>query len=349
MAKNQKCGGSSIISFDNKRYKSPKTGREVDWFPSGKIEIWDDALATNLPLKQVKVSKWYQWATVYTNNTGNFSTFPFMDFCGKVKYSIIYENPIWDIRDGEWGQADTPCPTQKAPWNHVIKDDKKSLGFGTVHRSLFRYFFEDVAGLRRPVVGAQKLKVSYMHENGDSNGFFSSFGFEGIFYSHVHIFGLKQSGSFKETQSIFSTTTHELAHVANAFQMGNIQFWQVSNLIFESWARACQWKITELEYGGSPSPVPGAIQDWFYNQSPTLNNYSPLFIDLEDTFNQNPTNIPNRLRDFTSGYNLNLIQSNVLEHSYGFSSLRERLKSQKPSGVTDSQIETNLQFYFDNF
>ena len=99
-----------------------------EWFPSGKIEIWDDALATNLPLKQVKVkvSKWYQWATVYTNNTGNFTTFPFMDFCGKVKYSIIYENPIWDIRDGKLGQADTQGPKQKAPWNHLIKDDKKN-------------------------------------------------------------------------------------------------------------------------------------------------------------------------------------------------------------------------------
>ncbi len=321
-----------------------------EWFPSGKIEIWDDALATNLPLKQVKVkvSKWYQWATVYTNNTGNFTTFPFMDFCGKVKYSIIYENPIWDIRDGKLGQADTQGPKQKAPWNHLIKDDKKSLGFGTVHRSLVRYFFEDVAGLRRPVVGAQKLKVSYRHEDGDSNGFFSSSGFEGIFYSHVHIFGFNGS-TLRQTHSIFSTTSHELAHVAHAFQMGNIQFWQVSNLIVESWARACQWKITELEYGYSPSPVPGPIQNWFYDQDPDFNNYSPLFIDLEDAFNQNPSNLPNRPRDITSGYNLSLIQSNVLGHSYGLSSLRDRLKSQKPSGVTDAQIDTNLQHFFDNF
>jgi hypothetical protein len=323
------------------------------WFPSGKIEIWDDALSTNLPLKHVKVkmSKWYQWATVYTDTLGNFTTFPnpIMRFCGDVKYSIIYENPIWDIRDGKLGQADTQGPKKKGAWNHVIKDDKKSLGFGTVHRSLVRYFFEDIAGLRRPIVGAQKLKVSYRHEDGDSNGFFSSSGFEGIFYSHVHIFGLKNSTELKETERIFSTTTHELAHVSHAFQMGNIQFWQVSNLIVESWARACQWKITELEYGFSPTLVPGPIQDWYFNQYPNLNNYSPLFIDLEDTSNQNPANLPNRPRDLTSGYNLSLIQSNVLGHSYGLTSLRDRLKSQKPSGVTDAQLDMNLQYYFDNF
>ena len=131
--------------------------------------------------------------------------------------------------------------------------------------------------------------------------------------------------------------------------MGNIQFWQVMNLIVESWARACQWKITELEYGNSPSPVPGPIQNWFYDQDPDFNNYSPLFIDLEDAFNQNPNNIANRPRDITSGYNLSLIQSNVLDHSYGISSLTDRLKSQKPSGVTDAQIDENLQHFIENF
>ena len=321
-----------------------------EWFPSGKIEIWDDALAINVPLKQVKVkvSKWYQYYTTYTNNTGNFTTFPYMDFCKKVKYSIIYENPLWDVRDGKTWQANTNGPEMKGAWNHVIKDDKKSLGFGTLHRSLVRYFFEDVAGLRRPFVVGQKLKVSYRHEDGDSNGYFSSSGFEGIFAAHVHIFGFVNN-NLRTTQELFSTTTHELAHVAHAFQMGNIQFWQVSNLIVESWARACQWKITELEYGFSPFPVPGPIQNWFYDQNPNFNNYSPLFIDLEDNFNQNPTNIPSRPRDEVSGYNLNLIQSNVLGHSYGLSSLRDRLKNQKPSSVTDAQLDTNLQHFFANF
>lgn len=319
-----------------------------EWSPSGKIEIWDDAINSNLPVKKAKVkaSKWYMWATTFTDNNGTFKH-PKI-FCGDVRYSIIWENSIWDIRDGKLGQADTQGPKKKGAWNHIIKDDKKSLGFGTVHRSLVRYFFEDVACLRRPVVGPQKLKVSYRHEDGDSNGFFSSSGFEGLFYSHVHIFGFNGS-SLRPTQAIFSTTIHELAHVAHAFQMGNIQFWQVSNLLVESWARACQWKITELEYGYSPSPVPGPIQNWFYDQDPDFNNYSPLFIDLEDSFNQNPSNIPNRPRDITSGYNLSLIQSNVLGHSYGLSSLRDRLKSQKPSGVTDTQIDTNLQHFFDNF
>lgn len=35
MKENPKMWGSSIIGFGNKRYKSPATGREVDWFRIG--------------------------------------------------------------------------------------------------------------------------------------------------------------------------------------------------------------------------------------------------------------------------------------------------------------------------
>jgi hypothetical protein len=320
-----------------------------EWFPSGKIEIWDDALNDNIPLEgaKVRVSNWFKWATTYTKENGDFSTSP-QYFCKKVKYSIVFETQLWDIRDGKLKQASLSGPERRGSWNHIIKEDKKSLGFGTVHRALIRYFTKDVDGLRRPIVYGQKLKVSYRHEAGSALGWFSSSGFEGIFYSHVHIFGFNGS-ILRKTHSIFSTTVHELAHVAHAFQMGNIQFWQVSDLIKESWARACQWKITELEYGNSPFPVPGPIQNWYYDQDPILNNYSPLFIDLEDALNQNPSNISNRPRDVTSGYDLSLIQFKVLGHIYGLSSLRDKLKSHKPSDVTDTQIDTNLQHYFDNF
>jgi hypothetical protein len=316
------------------------------WYPGGKIEIWDDAKGI-IPLKKAKVkaSKWYHVETAETSGGGYFQM---SRMCGDVRYSIEWENGIWDIRDGKLKQAVTDGPKKKGLWTHLIKDDKKSLGFGTVHRSLVRYFFEDVAGLRRPFPGAQYLKVSYRHESGDSNGYFSSSGFEGLFASHVHIFGFNGS-TLRQTQSIFSTTSHELAHVAHAFQIGNIQFWQVSNLIVESWARACQWKITELEYGNSPSPVPGSMQGWSFSSSAgSGNNYNPLFVDLEDNFNQNSSN-PSLPNDVVSGYTLSLIQSNVLSDSYGLTSLRNRLKSQKPIGVTDAQIDTNLLYYFNNF
>ena len=91
------------------------------------------------------------------------------------------------------------------------------------------------------------------------------------------------------------------------------------------------------------------MQGWSFSSSAgSGNNYNPLFVDLEDNFNQNSSN-PSLPNDVVSGYTLSLIQSNVLSDSYGLTSLRNRLKSQKPIGVTDAQIDTNLQYYFNNF
>lgn len=320
-----------------------------DWFPSGSIRIWDDALSTNLPLKKLKVRiiKWYSMAEVYTNDSGVFTS-PWY-FCGKVRYTVRFEHNLWDIRDGYFLQADFASSMMRTPFNHIIKKtDEKHVGWGSMHRALVRYYFEDVAGLRRPHLSlGGKLKASYMHDSGTGSAYVM--GLEGSYLSHVYVYGKDSDGIVRVTQRIYATTIHELAHIAHSNQMGNVSFWQVSNLLVESWARACQWKITELEYGNSPIGVPGSIQGWsFLSSAGKTNNYSPLFIDFEDNFNQNSTDssLPN---DVVSGYTLSLIQSNVLSDSYGLTSLRTRLKSQKPAGVTDAQVDMNLQYYFDNF
>jgi hypothetical protein len=99
-----------------------------DWNPSGTISIWDDALSATIPGKKVKVkaSRFFKYWTGYTNNAGYFIL---PDFCGEVRYSIIWENQIWDIRNKKGQQATTEGPRQRAPWNPVLKDDKEALGF----------------------------------------------------------------------------------------------------------------------------------------------------------------------------------------------------------------------------
>ncbi len=321
------------------------------WNPSGTILVWDDAVQGNIPVKKVKVkaSKWFKLWTGFTDNDGHFIL---PDFCGEVTYSLIWENSIWDIRNGNGGQATTQGPKQKAPWNPVIKDDKKALGFATVHRALVRYIFEDVANLYRPLPQANaKLKVKYKHESGDVFGLTHTSGFEGFFTSNVIIYGF--SGNVvRPTNELFSTTAHELGHVAHAFQMGNIQFWQVSSLLTESWARACQWKVTTIEYTalGALGLPTDYMQNWsFSSNAGDINNYTPLFIDLEDSFNQNPTNSSSLPFDGTSSYDLARIQHLVLSDSYGLTSLRTKLKSERPSGVSEADIDSNMDYYFTHF
>ena len=58
------------------------------------------------------------------------------------------------------------------------------------------------------------------------------------------------------------------------------------------------------------------------------------------------TRISNKPDDQISGFVMSTIESQIVKHSYGLSSLQTRLKSNKPSGVTNAQIDTYLNFYF---
>lgn len=74
--------------------------------------------------------------------------------------------------------------------------------------------------------------------------------------------------------------------------------------------------------------------------------YSPLFIDLVDDFNQkatyNDSKYPN---DQLFGYTMSTLNK-ILKKSYGLSSLKSNLKSgSKPLGVTNAKIDLLFKKY----
>lgn len=84
------------------------------------------------------------------------------------------------------------------------------------------------------------------------------------------------------------------------------------------------------------------------------NEYSPLFIDLIDDYNQRVL-LGARYDDFeyandsVKGYDLATL-NNILIKSHGLESLSKNLKKQKPNGVTDSQIDNlinSIDKYYD--
>jgi hypothetical protein len=144
---------------------------------------------------------------------------------------------------------------------------------------------------------------------------------------------------------------------------GLIQYWQVDSQLQESWAVAIEWRLTHLEYAGrgisnygeetySPNPAPQypnryAYQYWTLNRNST---YTSLYINLVDNTNENGIFFPNvgvfgTVDDDVQGYSLAFIEQNILKHSYGLWSLGNELKSNKPTGVTDQQIDNLLSFY----
>ncbi|MFN8844493.1 MAG: hypothetical protein ACK5WV_12890, partial [Chryseotalea sp.] len=66
------------------------------------------------------------------------------------------------------------------------------------------------------------------------------------------------------------------------------------------------------------------------------------FIDIVDNHNQVGRFNGTAITDNVQGYTLANIESGFLKHVYGFSSLREKLKDNKPAGVTDAQIDELL-------
>ena len=127
--------------------------------------------------------------------------------------------------------------------------------------------------------------------------------------------------------------------------MGNIQFWQVSKIIYESWADAVEWALTNQEYDELGAIYSSSVVNNLNKQSwPYAGNskgYTSLFIDLVDNYNQSTRNTTSRTypNDNVTGYTMSNLSRNIVPKSYGLSSLKSKFKANKPSGVTDTQID----------
>ncbi len=143
---------------------------------------------------------------------------------------------------------------------------------------------------------------------------------------------------------------------------GPIQYLQVSNQIVESWAVALSWFVSQIEYNDrgigdyglesySPNnpprrPCQYAYQYWNLSIDKT---YTSLFINIVDDFNERNQNFPTRgtgeVDDNVTGYFFADIEKNILKHSYGITSLRNKLIEYLPSGVSVSDLDLLLSHY----
>jgi len=317
---------------------------------------------SNIPLRGAKVRarRWFTTHRGITDSNGDYTCDG--DFRGSANYSIIWERAHYDIRNGLWPQAYYNGPNKIGDWNLKITGGK-SLRYATIHRAANRYYYENVGNLFRPYTifgGQPKMKISYYHrtQTGGSNGDFNPL-FGGGIFSHIRIFGENNSG-WRSTEGIFSTTAHEMSHASHSIYMGNIQFIQVADIISESWAEACERQICEIEYIQGLGftdyehhefdryerwvlPCNGCTSE----QEEHREKYTPLFIDLIDDINQHDF-ANNRPDDSITGYSLSGIQQNILFDSYGLSSFRDNILNYRPSGVTTNQLNTYINYYFNN-
>ena len=317
------------------------------WTPKGTITVWDDFLGRQIPVEGAEVhARWFtNIATAITDANGYFST---SQFRYEVNYAIKWERGHYDIRNGLITQAWYNGPKQKGDWNLDIAGGE-SLKYAHIHRGAHKYFYGNTLGLARPINDG-KSKISLI--DGNKTGMYWGEWGSNIL-PDILIWSRWGDGTYKSTEFVFGTTMHELAHQAHYLFIGNVQFIQVSGIVFESWADAVEWAMANDEYRnlGIRYSIPAGINYFHAGNShdfwPTRGDrdYSPIFIDLMDVVNQRDRCLgcPN---DLVSGYTPATLNWNILLNAYGLSSLRDQVKNNKPAGVTDAQIDELFTLYW---
>jgi hypothetical protein len=328
------------------------------WRPSGTIRVYDDIgsrdeygnfLGNYIPLKGVKVEarRWFTVHTGFTDDNGYYSCDG--TFSLRANYKIVWERAYYDIREGTFGQAIYNGPKKDGSWNLDIgssSDTNKSMRYATIHRAAYRYHYDDIGGLRRPSVPS-KLKICYFHETGTGVNWGN---ISGGIIPNILIYGKKSSNVFHSTNQLFSTTIHELGHASHINLMnGIIQYSQVDDIIYESWANCVEWFISKIEYNHLGNPNYDIPPSYIDNMQTWTNlgdhTYTPIFIDLIDDYNQKlgSSNKPDdRIKLVGNPHD---IEIQIVKESYGLSSLRSNVKNASCIPANDSDIDLYFNFY----
>lgn len=333
------------------------------YYPGGRIRVSDTRLNTLIGMEGVDVHarRWFIVQHAQPDYNGFYRMKRSLNRA--ANYSIWFHNILFTLRrhliaTTVWING----PKQTGDWNYDINDGYYRFA-GHVFRGAYRYHWKDIGGLARPWLIPGYRRQAYIASNS-----YSSPGINWGIFPVIKI-GRYLSGTDVEYRSdeIFSATCHETGHTSHMYRMngGLIQFIQVEAELRESWAVAIEWYLTHIEYAerginnygewdyhpANPPIYPNeyAYQFWFKDLNDISGEYTPIYIDLVDSHNENGVFYPGwgfgTVNDQVTGYTLPTIESDFLKHVYGLSSLSTQLKSHKPAGVTDAQIDLLIGFY----
>lgn len=271
------------------------------WRPAGRIRAYDNIVEDYIPLQGVRVRarRWFTTHSGITNKSGYYTCNG--KFSNPANYSIAWETPKYNIRDGNVVQAYYNGPKKKGDWNLDINDGK-SVRYATIHRAAYRIFFGNIYDLFRPKIN-RKINLAYHHKKGNHiNGDYNRLWGLGL-WSDIRIYG-KDNDGWRELSEIFSTTCHELGHAAHHTNSSK-NYRNSTTQHLESWARFVQHYLTKLEYtelglyniyspyiGDTTYRTPDNNHNW-QNWNNAIDKsythhytYTPLYIDLYDDYNQ---------------------------------------------------------------
>lgn len=334
--------------------EDPIETEALRYTPSGRIRVFDTRIQQFIGMEGVRVQarRWFIIYNAYPDFNGNYRMNH--SYKRRCNYSIWFATGRFAVRQNLFNTSFwINGPKQRNDWNYDLNNSYQRFA-GHVFRGGYRYHDKNIGGLQRPF-RPSKNRTIYIAK--DSKKSWS--GINWIVFPVIKIARYENNGNEYESDEIFSTTCHETAHTSHVIKMnaGVIQYWQVTSQIQESWPVAVEWFLTNIEYNDrgvanygewnyhpiNPPQYPNdrAYQYW---SSSTSSTYTTLFINLVDNINESGLyfGTPN---DQVAGYTLADIENSILKHCYGLSSLNSELKSIRPAGVNDAQIDLLLSFY----
>ncbi len=351
--------------------------------PQATIRVYDDLLKTNIPVAGIEVRArwWFNWESGITNSAG--VAVMSGTFTGNYNWSIEWVSSLWSIRDGSLFTAYYNGPKgNQSNWVFNI-DGGKSKAYGHVQRACYNMFFGDNLGaykLPSTIVTGPgtifPITVSVHESNGRGKaGIFRG----GNWLSLIPQISIWMNGDIErlytdkdgndsivleerylQSNEIFSTTTHELAHATHVLNMDVdiASFIFINNFIIESWAETVEWSITKNEYKKLGSLYHfrnlqkqswGLLKsDYSKNFSSTSMDYSPLFIDLMDNDNQKFYELYYPDYEFpdddVSGFTLSELKG-VLRKTFKIADLKKNVKALRSDSIELASIDKLFETY----
>jgi hypothetical protein len=327
---------------------SLRLGLPSKWNPQGRIRLFDNVVNNTLGLQGIKVraNRWFETREGLTDGNGNF--FIAHQFRFPVNYSIKWERNDFQIRSGSFGQAIFNGPKLRGNWNLDITNGL-SWHYGHIHRACFDYYYNNFTGLRQPPPkGFLGMRLTIgLYDDCDRAGFNRSR--RNWITPEIKMYNKSTNCTNRTALDQYSTAIHELAH-ASHFNISNWHYRNCKVMVLESYALGVEWSFARVKYSTSavrnyqnlrlqnapvdPNGVRFDIVNWGERK------YTPLVIDLIDNYNQRTNNGGNI--DFpvdnVANYTIRTVED-ALVNAITMNIWRDQLKTDKPSGVTDAQLD----------
>lgn len=245
---------------------------------------------------KVRARRWFTTHRGIANSNGYYSCDG--TFSRPANYSIDWERYDFALQDGWLNGATYNGPKITGNWNLNLRNDKQAY-YATIFRAAHHYYYKDIRGLRRPPQNSfwrTQMKIrAYNERNDEKNGSHKE---ERRFLgAQIKIYNPQN-----QSEDIYATTIHELAHASHWNMWRNNGFDDSQPIVKESWAIGVEWELTRMVY---PNYQPfyirlrytGVVEDlidnfktsysfrfWVDNQTPPWTNSFTSYQDSVENY-----------------------------------------------------------------